>query len=85
MGAISISEMQKDRGDEIGDYVFKHYDYEEESEEPIAAKVDTYGVESKMGDPIALAGRFRVSQFKMLHYAGNSRGSPDRNSSISRF
>ena len=81
MHAINISEMQKDDGDEFGEYAFEPYHYEEESEEPVAAKVDNYGVEGKMGDPFALSDRFRVSQFKKLHQAGIN---PHRKSSPSR-
>ena len=61
--AIGISEMLYDKGDELGKYKFEPYNYLEESDEPIPAKTDSYGVERKLGDPIALVDRFRMTHF----------------------
>jgi len=46
MNAINISNISNDKGDGFAEYPiydFEPYDYEEESEEPVAAPMDTHG------------------------------------------
>ena len=55
MNAINISNITNDKGDNPADmqplYDLDRYDYEEESTEPAPAKIDSHGLEGKMGDP----------------------------------
>ena len=47
MNALNISNMTNDKGDAFDDYPiydFGKYDYEEESAEPVPAKLDTHGL-----------------------------------------
>ena len=73
MNALNISNMTNDKGDCFKDYPiydFEAYDYEEESQEPIAPKLDTHGMASKMGDPLILKNRFRMSEFNRRWHSG---------------
>ena len=84
--AITISEMPRDKGDELGNYHFKPYNYDEESEEPVPAQTDSFGKERKMGDPINFVDRFRMSHFnKTGHGARSTRSRASSNKKIGRF
>ena len=73
MNALNISNMTNDKGDDFDEYPiydFEKYNYEEESEEPTPAKLDTHGLQSKMGDPKILNNRFRMSEFNRRFKSG---------------
>ena len=72
MNSISIALLKKDKGDELGNYNEMPYDYEEESQEPIPAIVDNYGVASKIADPTKLNIKLQVTLFSKHHKGLNS-------------
>lgn len=66
LSAINISKITNDPGDNFTDYPiydFDQYDYDEESVEPVPAKLDAHGKQSKMADREKLGHYFQTNHF----------------------
>ena len=72
MNAVNMQTITNDIGDDFSkrpEIELDNYDYDEESTEPVAAKLCSHGVQSRMADPKDHQNRFTIEQFNLLLYA----------------
>ena len=72
MNAVNMQTITNDIGDDFSkrpEVDLDNYDYDEESTEPAAAKLDSHGVQGRMADPKEPQNRFTIEQFNLLLHA----------------
>ena len=72
MNAVNMQTITNDIGDDFSkrpEVELENYNYEEESTEPEAAKLDSHGVQGRMADPKDHQNRFTIEQFNLRYNA----------------